>query len=410
MVKWKRQAALLCLAACLAGGGAFAPPRQAQSAAPALPCAVGAVFAAQQSPLTHRFLEAGGTRLPLSHREAYVPLSPGKKAARWLSALSPAQKVGQLLLVRFPLSGAQELAQEVQPGGYLLFARDVARQTPDSLRELLESCQSGVLVPMLTGVDEEGGTVVRISAFAQYRESPFPSPRELMEGGGSEAAARDAGEKAALLLSLGINLNLGPVCDIADDPKAFLYARSAGDNAGVVSEFVRAVVTASRQQGLGCVLKHFPGYGNNADTHVGEAVDRRPLEAFESRDFLPFEAGIEAGAGAVMVSHNTMCCVDETLPASLSPAVHALLRGELGFDGVVVSDDLDMAAVAQGADQGELAVAALLAGNDLLCTGSPLEASQALLRALDEGRLSPERLDQSVFRILLWKASLGLLP
>ena len=178
----------------------------------------------------------------------------------------------------------------------------------------------------------------------------------------------------------------------------------------MVSEFVRAVVTASRQQGLGCVLKHFPGYGNNADTHVGEAVDRRPLEAFESRDFLPFEAGIEAGAGAVMVSHNTMCCVDETLPASLLPAVHALLRGELGFDGVVVSDDLDMAAVAQGADQGELAVAALLAGSDLLCTGSPLEASQALLRALDEGRLSPEKLDQSVFRILLWKASLGLLP
>ena len=200
------------------------------------------------------------------------------------------------------------------------------------------------------------------------------------------------------------------MCDIADDPDAFLYARSAGDDPKVVSEFVRAVVTASRQQGLGCALKHFPGYGNNADTHVGEAVDRRPLEAFESRDFLPFEAGIAAGAGAVMVSHNTMCCVDETLPASLSPAVHALLRGELGFDGVVISDDLDMAAVAQGADQGELAVAALLAGNDLLCTGSPLEASQALLRALEEGRLSRERLDQSVFRILLWKASLGLLP
>lgn len=126
------------------------------------------------------------------------------------------------------------------------------------------------------------------------------------------------------------------------------------------------------------MLKHFPGYGNNTDTHTGIAVDRRPVETFETSDFLPFEAGIQAGGGmtAVLVSHNIMTCVDDTLPASLSPAVHGLLRDALGFDGVVMTDDLAMDAVAAYAQDGAAAVMALEAGNDLvLTTGLPAPRS-----------------------------------
>ena len=375
----------------------------------ALPCGVGFALSRTQKERMRSLLEQiPGKELP-SRGEKNSPPTPQQRAQAWLSVLSDRQKVGQLLLARFPLSGAPALADRLELGGYLLFARDVADLTPDALRALLESCQSQTLVPMLMGVDEEGGQVVRVSRYRQYRESPFPSPRSLLSKGGLDAVERDAREKAQLLLSLGLNLNLGPVCDIAGDKNAFLYARSAGDDAASVSDFVRQVVQSSREEGLGCVLKHFPGYGNNADTHVGKAVDERPYESFVQRDFLPFEAGIAAGAGAVMVSHNTVACMDAQLPASLSPAVHEILRGQLRFEGVIVTDDLAMAAVSQGADQGQLAVQAVLAGNDLLCTSDPEQAAAALLDALEQGRLSAERLDEAVTRVLVWKLSLGLL-
>ena len=167
--------------------------------------------------------------------------------------------------------------------------------------------------------------------------------------------------------------------------------------------------TLSKQVGMGSVLKHFPGYGNNVDTHTGIAVDERPLETFLSSDFLPFKAGIDAGAGAVLVSHNIMTCADHTLPASLSPAVHQLLRDKLGYTGVVMTDDLAMDAVAQYAKDGSAAVLAVLAGNDLLISSDYQTQIPQVLAALQDGTIDETLIDAAVTHVLLWKMQLGLL-
>lgn len=131
---------------------------------------------------------------------------------------------------------------------------------------------------------------------------------------------------------------------MSTNPADFMYDRTFGQDAAATADYVAQVVSQMAEDGMGSVLKHFPGYGNNVDTHTGIAVDQRPLESFTSSDFLPFQAGMESGGGktAVLVSHNIMTAVDGDLPASLSPKVHGLLRTDLGFDGVVMTDDLAM--------------------------------------------------------------------
>ena len=162
--------------------------------------------------------------------------------------------------------------------------------------------------------------------------------------------------------------------------------------------------------GMGSVLKHFPGYGDNVDTHTGIAVDKRSLEHFAASDFLPFSAGIDAGGGtaAVLVSHNIMAAVDPDLPASLSPAVHDLLRDKLGFDGVAMTDDLAMEAVAAYSEDGAVAVMALQAGNDLIITTDYRTQIPRVIEAAENGTLSLERIDQACRRVLTWKQNLGL--
>ena len=172
------------------------------------------------------------------------------------------------------------------------------------------------------------------------------------------------------------------------------------------------VVGAMRSSGIGSVLKHFPGYGDNADTHTGAARDDRPMETFLESDFLPFRAGIAAGGdtAAVLVSHNVVSCMDESLPASLSPAVHEILRRELDFNGVVMTDDLDMRAAAACAGDGSVAVMALEAGNDLLILSDYRTQIPKVLEAVENGGLSEETVDDACRRVLTWKQALGLIP
>ena len=178
------------------------------------------------------------------------------------------------------------------------------------------------------------------------------------------------------------------------------------------ADYVESVVSAMAQSGIGSVLKHFPGYGDNADTHTGIARDGRPLETFLESDFLPFQAGLAAGGDttAVLVSHNIVFCMDEGLPASLSPAVHEVLRRELDFDGVVMTDDLAMKAVADYAGDGAVAVMALEAGNDLLVTTDYRAQIPRVLEAVENGGLPEETVDGACRRVLRWKQALGLIP
>ena len=326
-----------------------------------------------------------------------------------LNQMTLEERVGQLFFARCQPDTALTDIQTYHLGGFVLFASDFEGQTPDSFREKVEGYQSAASIPLLLGVDEEGGTVTRISRYRALRSSPFPSPRTSFAQGGMEQVLAVETEKCQLLRSLGINVNLGPVCDISQDSEAFMYARSLGQDAQTTASFVSQTVDIMNQYQIGSVLKHFPGYGNNTDTHTGIAVDTRSLEALESQDLVPFSAGIEADCGAILVSHTIVQALDETLPASLSPAVHQYLRQEMGFEGVILTDDLVMQAITDQYGAGEAAVMAVLAGNDLLCSTDYAIQYQAVYDAVMAGRIDLDTLNAAAGRVLRWKINLGLL-
>lgn len=336
-------------------------------------------------------------------------LSAEEEAQQILEGMSLDEKVGQMFIARCPESNASQKVKEYHPGGYILFARDFEGKTTEQVVQNLKSYQDASVVPMLIGVDEEGGTVNRVSQYTEFREKPFASPQDLYQAGGFEAIQRDTIEKCRLLQGLGINLNFAPVCDVSIHPGDFMYDRAFGKDAEQTAQYVETVVHTMKEQKMGCVLKHFPGYGNNEDTHTGIAYDNRPYSMFTESDFLPFQAGVEAGADVVLVSHNIVNCMDSQYPASLSPKVHEILREDIGFSGVIVTDDLVMDGVRDFADDEQVAVLAVQAGNDLLCCTDFETQIPAVLRAVREGTITESRIDESVIRILKMKITLGLI-
>lgn len=328
----------------------------------------------------------------------------------YVDGLTLEQQVAQLFFARCPDVDAADLAAQYDIGGYILFGRDFEGQTPESVTQTIQSYQDAAATPMLIGVDEEGGTVTRVSLYAAFRAAGrFQSPQALFAEGGLKRIEEDTVEKDALLASLGINVNLAPVCDVSTDPADFINARAFGQDAEATSEYVRTVVQQMKSDGMGMVLKHFPGYGSNVDTHTGIAQDTRPIEQFRQSDFLPFAAGIETGAQAILVCHNIVACMDDTLPASLSPAVHDVLRDELGFDGVVMTDDLVMQAITDYTGDADAAVLAVQAGNDMLISSDFVTQYNAVLAAVEDGTITADRIRESAVRVVHWKIELGLI-
>ena len=330
-------------------------------------------------------------------------------AERYVNNLPLEAQVAQMFFARCPETDAAALAGQYDIGGYILFARDFDGQTRDSVTQTIQSYQDAAATPMLIGVDEEGGTVVRISSNPNLRAAPFHSPQSLYNEGGFTLITSDTKEKDELLASLGVNVNFAPVCDVSTNPADFINARAFGQDAAQTSEYVRTVVSQMVADGTGMVLKHFPGYGSNVDTHTGIAIDERPLDSFRESDFLPFEAGIAAGAQSILVSHNVVNCMDSELPASLSPAVHDILRTELGFDGVIMTDDLIMEAITDYTGGENAAVLAVQAGNDMLVSSDFVTQYNAVLAAVQGGTISADRIRESAVRVIRWKLDLGLM-
>lgn len=323
-----------------------------------------------------------------------------------LASLTLEQKIGQMFVARRPQDDeiAMKAVTDYHLGGFTLYAVDFANRTPDDVRALLKSYQQASPVPMFIAVDCEGGTVVRASKYPAFRSEPFPSPRELIAKGGMDAVRKDTLEKADLLLDLGVNFNYAPVCDMSGDPNCFIFKRTASHDPTETAEFIKTVVTAMNQKKLIGSLKHFPGYGDNVDTHTQIARDDRDLETFMTRDLEPFRAGIIAGAPVVMVAHNMVTCMDPDIPASLSAPVHQLLREKMGFDGLIMTDSLDMNAITLYTGDRASAVRAVLSGNDLLCCSSYDKQYPAVLEAVLDGTIPMEMIDNAVRRILSVKA------
>ena len=349
--------------------------------------------------------------IPIAWKDDGIFSKNYSKAYVALQSMSLEEKVGQLLLGRVPESDAGSDVLTYHLGGYVTFGRDYENKTRWQIQNMIQGWQSAAKIPLIISVDEEGGEVVRISSNSNIRSTPFRSPQLLFAMGGMEKIKSDAEEKAKLLLDLGVNVNLAPVADVSTDKKDFIYSRSLGQGPQETAEYVATVTQTFQKEGLSAVLKHFPGYGSNSDTHAGASIDKRTLSQLESRDLVPFQEGIEAGAYAIMVSHNTVTCMDDKLPASLSPSVHNYLRDTMGFTGIIVTDDLSMEAIA-GQDFGlshDAYVQAVLAGNDMLICSDYQTAYQSILKAVQDGTITEEQLNHSVFRILGWKCTLGLM-
>lgn len=367
-----------------------------------------------------------GPETPPEPEEPEPPEEPEEAALQALLAgMTLEEKAGQLFFVRVPAENALEDVTTYHLGGYLLFGRDTQDKTANELIQTIASWQVQAVdydtgIPMLIGVDEEGGSVVRVSSNPHLRSKKFSSPRKLWEEG-LDALIRETREKAILLRTLGFNVNLAPVADVSTDPSDFIYDRTTGKGAEEAADYVARVTETQSYNHLGSVLKHFPGYGNNKDTHTGVAVDERTMETFLEQDFLPFQAGIAVEETvwsseelrrlrpAVLVSHNIVSCMDPELPASLSPEVHRILREDLGFEGVVMTDDLAMDAVKAYAADGNVAVLSLRAGNDLVVTTDYRTQIPRVIQAVKDGTLEEDVIDTACLRVLRWKLELGLL-
>ena len=331
-----------------------------------------------------------------------------KKAKEKVNDMTAEEKVGQLFLVRYEKNDTTYL-NNFYPGGYILFAKDFNNHTKEEMKSELDNLQSISKYPLILGVDEEGGYVTRVSRYPAYRSEKFLSPRTYYDQGGYNLLEQTEKEKAVLLKSIGINLNLAPVADVSTNENDFIYERSFGADADKTSEFITKMVEYANKNKINSTLKHFPGYGSNKDTHTGIAIDEREYSSFEENDYKPFIAGIKAKVPSILVSHNIVKCMDENTPASLSSKVVGELRNKLAFTGIIMTDDLAMDAVKEYVDAGNAATMAIKAGNDMIITSDFISMKNELLKSVEEGTITEDELNTAVTRVIAWKYYSGLL-
>jgi len=330
---------------------------------------------------------------------------------RLLALMDLEDKAAQLCVPALGADG-RALVDELHPGGVILFGGDLA--TADQLRGLIEDLQRRSPIPLLVAIDHEGGVVDRFARVPAVGATPMPSAAAVGRTGDAELAYEIGRTMARELRSLGITVNLAPVADLRSNPaNPVIGSRSYGSDPNRVAAMVAATVRGLQDGGVSATLKHFPGHGDSSgDSHDGPVSLPHDLERLRAVELAPFAAGIAAGSDLVLTAHIAFPEITGTdEPATFSRTMlDDLLRGEFGFDGVVVTDSLIMNAITDLAPPGETAVRSIGAGADLLLQpADPREARDGLVAAVEEGRLSMERLDRSVRRVLRLKFRRGLL-
>lgn len=328
-----------------------------------------------------------------------------KDAYNKLKGMTIDEKISQLLIVHYPTNNQVNIQNQYQFGGFIFFEKDFKGKTKDEVINMINSLNNVSKIKILTAIDEEGGKVSRISSNKNLVDTPFLSSQELYQQGGFNLIKEDVVRKSSILNSLGLNLNLAPVVDIAN-PSDYIYARTLGQNAFYTSVYAEEVIKSSKNTGVSYTLKHFPGYGSNTDTHKTGSVDTKSYEDILNNDLVPFIKGINAGAEAIMNSHNTVISIDPNNPVSLSSKAHEILRKDLNFTGIIITDDLNMKAL-ESIDNIE--VKAIQAGNDLLIVENYEQAFNNIKNGISNKIVSEETINRVVFRILAWKYYKGLI-
>ena len=344
---------------------------------------------------------------------AQSELSPEQKVDKLVANMSDADKVGQLMMIgihgKSLNDDAKFMLNEYRVGGIILFDRNM--ESKDQVKTLItdinKAGKSAGLTPLFLGIDQEGGAVARMDD----KLIKVPPAEEVGKEPVEQAAAL-AKEVGTELKDLGFNINFAPVADLG-----LTYGRSYSTNPDEVVRYASAVGKSYDEAGLWYSYKHFPGIGKtDVDLHADTSivpVSKETLLSEDTKVFVDLIKQSKPNTYTIMVSHAMYPQIDPNHPSSLSKAIITdWLRKDMGYNGVVVTDDMDMGALAKHYTFGDMAVQSILAGSDILLVCHEYEHMQeaynGLMKAVKDGRISKERLDESVKRILLMKMSRGL--
>lgn len=331
-------------------------------------------------------------------------LTIDEKVDKTVESMSQTEKLGQMVMIGIQGTKVDDdslyMLNQYHMGGVILFDRNM--DSPEQVKQLTSDlqAQSNEKVPLFIGIDEEGGDVVRMAE----KLTPPPSQKEIGATGDIEQAKTWAIKTAKSLKDMGINVNFAPVADVGSNDK-----RSYSTDANTVIDFVRAATKGYQQENIIYSLKHFPGIGKGrVDSHVDSSSIDVAKEVLMAEDILPFKTIIDENDPNdyfILVSHLKYPALDEEYPASLSSKIMTdLLRNELGYKGIIITDDMEMGAVANHNDFRSIGVKAVKAGADIVLVCHEYEHQQevylGLLDAVNSGEISQERIDESVKRII----------
>lgn len=348
------------------------------------------------------------------------------KSKEILADMTLEEKIGQLFLVNLEALDAsygsyyefrkctktmKKALAAYPPSGFVLFARNIETRT--QVLKLNANLQDAAKYPLFAAVDEEGGDVARIGSNQNMETTKIPSMQEIGETGDTSYAQQIGEIIGAEIADLGFNVNFAPVADINTSPlNEEIGNRSFGSDTKLVSSMVKSFVRGLQGKNVSATLKHFPGQGSSTGNTHHESVNlEKDIENLRKVDFKPFEAGVKEGADFIMVSHVSVSRVTEdTVPACMSEIVMKnILRTEFGFDGVIITDAMDMAAITSSYSSAQAAVAAIQAGADIiLMPQNYAEAVAGIRQAVEDGTITEKRIDESVLRVLQVKVKRGL--
>ncbi len=329
--------------------------------------------------------------------------------------MTPAEKAGQLLMADFrkntdgtgmtTLSAeAKEAISAYHIGGVILFAENL--DTAEQTKQLTADLQAAADLPLFIGVDEEGGRVSRLDK-SNIPHTPIPAAAEIED---AAAVGQIIGEELA---ELGINVDFAPVADVNTNPdNPVIGTRAFSSDPKEAAEQVSQFIRAMEGTGVSACAKHFPGHGDTAmDSHKGETYVEHDMERLRTVEFIPFQEAIAAHVDFIMAGHiQTPNATTDGMPASLSPELLGILRQELGFTGIIITDAMNMGAIVEPYGAGESAVLAVQAGVDIVLMPADLaEAAESLTEAIEGGEISADRVNESLTRVLSLKYDKGLL-
>ena len=356
--------------------------------------------------------------IPTTPAETVVTQPPDPIRAL-LDAMTTEEKVGQLFIIQPESIGITTEAEKVTPqllqqypvGGFLITGDNISGD--QQIRQLISALQTSSKLPALIATDEEGGTVARFANKKFLNLPRYKNAASVAADGDPEAALEMGRTIGAYLKSYGVNMDLAPVADVNTNPKNPIIGKRAFASDGqTVRDMAAAMAAGLQEQGIIPTYKHFPGHGDTSqDSHTALAVSYQTPEQLRACEWLPYQS--LSPSTCVMVAHVALPNVTGNLtPATLSPEIiQDFLRQELGFTGVVITDGMEMRAIVKHYSDGEAAILAILAGCDMILQPKDFsEAYGAVLAAVAEGKISRQRLDESVYRILTLKQAYGLLP